>query len=45
MENVEYFNYLESVITTDESCTRDIKSKTVITKAALKKTNTGLKLK
>jgi hypothetical protein len=45
MENLEYFNYLESVITKDESCTRDIKSKTAIAKAALNKKNTGLKLK
>jgi hypothetical protein len=45
MENVEYFNYLESVIAKDESCTRDIKSKTAIAKAALNKKNIGLKLK
>ena len=45
MGNVEYFKYLESVITKDESCTRDITSKTAIAKAALNKNNTGLKLK
>jgi len=45
MENVEYLNYLESVITKEESYTRDIKSKTAIAKVALNKKNTGLKLK
>jgi hypothetical protein len=43
MDNVEYCNYLDSVITKDESCTRDIKSKTAIAKAALNKNNTGSK--
>jgi hypothetical protein len=32
------------VITKDESCTRDIKSKTAIAKAALNKKNTRLKI-
>ena len=39
------FQLFESVITKNESCTRDTKSKTAIAKAALKKKNTGLKLK
>jgi hypothetical protein len=45
MENVEYFNNLESVITKNESCTRHTKSKAATAKAALNKKNNGLKLK
>jgi len=45
MENVEYFNYLDSVITTNESCTRHTKSKTAIAKAALNKKNKTNKLR
>jgi hypothetical protein len=34
---VEYLKYLGSVITNDERCTREIKSKIAMAKAALKK--------
>jgi len=37
LDNVEYFNYLGSMITNDESCTHEIKSRTVMTKAAFNK--------
>jgi hypothetical protein len=35
LENVEYLNYLGSMITNDARCTRDVKSRTVMAKAAL----------
>jgi hypothetical protein len=34
LENVEYFNYLGSMITNYARCTREIKSRTAIAKAA-----------
>ena len=34
LENVEYFNYLISMITSDARCTREIKSRTAMAKAA-----------
>jgi hypothetical protein len=36
-ENVEYFNYLGSMITSDARCTREIKSRTATAKAAFNK--------
>ena len=39
-ENVEYFNYLSSMITNGGSCTREIKSRIGITKAAFNKKKT-----
>ena len=35
-ENVEYFNYWDSMITNDARCTGEIKSKIAMTKAAFK---------
>jgi hypothetical protein len=37
LENVEYFNYLGSMITNDPRCTREIKSRVVMSKAAFNK--------
>jgi hypothetical protein len=37
LENVEYFNYLGSMITSDARCTREIKSRIAIAKTAFKK--------
>jgi hypothetical protein len=37
LENVEYFNYLVSTITTDARCTREIKSRIAMAKAAFNK--------
>ena len=37
LENVEYFNYLGSMITNDARCTREIKSRIAMTKAAFNK--------
>jgi hypothetical protein len=37
LENVEYFNYLSSMITNDARCTREIKSRIAIAKAAFSK--------
>jgi hypothetical protein len=34
-KNVEYFNYVDSIITNDARCTRGIKSKIALAKAAL----------
>ena len=34
LENVEYFNYLGSMITNDARCTREIKSRIAMAKAA-----------
>ena len=34
LENVEYFNYLHSMITGDAKCTREIKSRIAMAKAA-----------
>jgi hypothetical protein len=51
LENVEYFNYLGSWITNDARCTREIKSRIAMAKAAFnEKKNifhqqTGLKFK
>jgi hypothetical protein len=40
LENVEYFNYLGSMITNDAGCTREIKTGIVMAKAAFNaKTN------
>jgi hypothetical protein len=36
-ENVEYSNYLGSIITSDATCTREIESMFAISKAALNK--------
>jgi hypothetical protein len=38
LENVEYFNYLGSVITNDARCTREVKTKIAMAKAAFNKT-------
>jgi hypothetical protein len=40
LENVEYFNYLGSMITNDARCTREIKSRIAMTKAAFNKKKT-----
>jgi hypothetical protein len=40
MENVEYLNYLGRMITNDERCTREIKSRIAIAKAAFDKKKT-----
>jgi hypothetical protein len=40
MENVEYFNYLDSVITNDARCTCEIKSRIAMAKAAFNKKKT-----
>jgi hypothetical protein len=40
LENVEYFNYLGSMITNDAKCTREIKSRIARAKAAFKKKKT-----
>jgi hypothetical protein len=40
LENVEYFNYLGSMITNDARCKREIKSRIVIAKAAFNKKKT-----
>jgi hypothetical protein len=37
LENVEYFNYLGSMITNDARCTREIKSRIATAKAAFNK--------
>jgi hypothetical protein len=37
LENKEYFNYLGSIITNDARCTREIKSKIAMVKAAFNK--------
>jgi hypothetical protein len=37
LENVEYFNYLGSMITHDARCTREIKSRIAVAKAAFNK--------
>jgi hypothetical protein len=37
LENMEYFNYLSSMITNDARCTREIKSSTAMAKAAFNK--------
>jgi hypothetical protein len=37
LENVEYFNYLGSMITNDARCTREIKSRIAMAKAAFDK--------
>jgi hypothetical protein len=37
LENVEYFNYLGSIITNDARCTREIKSRIAMAKAAFNK--------
>jgi hypothetical protein len=40
LENVEYFNYLGSMITNDPRCTREIKSRIAMAKAAFNKKKT-----
>jgi hypothetical protein len=50
LENVEYFNYFGSMITSDARCTREIKSRSTMAIAALNKKKTfhqqtGLKFK
>jgi hypothetical protein len=40
LENVEYFNYLGSVITNDTRCTRGIKSRNAMAKAAFNRKKT-----
>jgi hypothetical protein len=40
LENVEYFNYLDSMITNDARCTREIKSRIAMAKAAFNKKKT-----
>jgi hypothetical protein len=37
LENMEYFNYLGSMITSDARCTREIKSRIAMAKAAFNK--------
>jgi hypothetical protein len=37
LENVEYFGYVGSMITNEARCTREIKSRIAMTKAALNK--------
>jgi hypothetical protein len=37
LENVEYFNYLGNMITSETRCTREIKSRIAIAKAAFNK--------
>jgi hypothetical protein len=37
LENVEYFNYLGDMITNDARCTREIKYRIAMTKAAFSK--------
>jgi hypothetical protein len=37
LENMEYFNYLGSMITSDARCTREIKSRIAMAKTALNK--------
>jgi hypothetical protein len=37
LENVEYFNYLGSMITNDATCTHEIKSRIAMAKAAFNK--------
>jgi hypothetical protein len=37
LENVEYFNYLGSMITNDTRCTREFKSRIAMAKAAFNK--------
>jgi hypothetical protein len=39
-ENVEYFNYLGSMMINDASCTREIKSRIVMAKAAIDRKKT-----
>jgi hypothetical protein len=41
-ENVEYFTYLGKGLTTDAGCTRKIKSRIVMAKAAFNKTKSIL---
>jgi hypothetical protein len=50
LENVEYFNYLGSMITSDARCTREIEYRIAMAKAAFNKKKTfhqqtGLKFK
>jgi hypothetical protein len=40
LENVEYFNYLGSMITNDARCTREIKSRIALAKAAFNEKKT-----
>jgi hypothetical protein len=44
LENVEYFNYVGRMITNGARCTREIKSRIAMAKAALNK-KTGFKFK
>jgi hypothetical protein len=51
VENVEYFNYLGSMITSDARCTREIKSRIAMAKSSIQQEEeyfhqqTGLKYK
>ena len=40
LENVEYFNYLGSMLTNDGRCTREIKSRIAMAKVAFNKKKT-----
>jgi hypothetical protein len=40
LKNVEYFNYLGTMITNDARCTREIKSRIAMAKAAFNKKKT-----
>jgi hypothetical protein len=40
LENMEYLKYLRGMITNDARCTRDIKSRIALAKAAFKKQKT-----
>jgi hypothetical protein len=42
LENMEYFNYLGTLTTTDARCTREIKSRAIIAKLAFNKNKTLL---
>jgi len=37
LDNVEYFNYLGSMITNNEKCTREVKHRVAVAKAAFNK--------
>jgi hypothetical protein len=43
LQNVEYFNYLGSMITNDARCTHEIKSMTAMAKAVFNKLDVNLR--